>query len=398
MIGRSDTFEEAIAAVDSASDHFSFSELVNLASKSGAFNTSKHLRFADWSGVDFSRSDLNGFDFTGARLLGCDFTDARITKARFDQTIIDVARPYALLNPQRTLLRKARDWDAYLKGWRRSAAQLSDEHLPIGAVFQDAPFAPEMVVIPAGSFTMRVRVPEKSVVLRLIGVSEFNKFAEEDRPPHPVTIARHFAVSRFPVTLEEVALWDPQWLELSRTLPSRQGDLFSDFDVRQPRMGISWNAATAYAKWLRAATGQPYRLLSEVEWEHCFRATSTRYFAKRPNERPNVRSFEVGHSRANALGLHGVDGSHWEWCQDEWHEDYDGAPDDGSARVSGAKGPTDRVVRGYLGFGRNAFPPDYSGPNIGFRLARPLNLSRSRERPARSSTGKPRVPRAGKLK
>ena len=46
-----------------------FAELIRIA----GLDPKKHLRFADWSGVDFSGSDLRGFDFTGARLIGCNF-------------------------------------------------------------------------------------------------------------------------------------------------------------------------------------------------------------------------------------------------------------------------------------------------------------------------------------
>jgi uncharacterized protein YjbI with pentapeptide repeats len=57
-----------------------FAELIGIA----GLDPKKHLRFSDWSGVDFSGSDLRGFDFTGAKLIGCNFKEARIEGARFD--------------------------------------------------------------------------------------------------------------------------------------------------------------------------------------------------------------------------------------------------------------------------------------------------------------------------
>ena len=72
-----------------------FASLVKLA----GLDPARHMRFAEWSGADFSGSDLRGFDFTGARLIGCNFKGARIEGARFDQALIDEARPGTKLDP-----------------------------------------------------------------------------------------------------------------------------------------------------------------------------------------------------------------------------------------------------------------------------------------------------------
>lgn len=80
-------------AVDAAETD-DFAELIGIA----RLDPKKHLRFADWSDVDFSGSDLRGFDFTGARLIGCNFTGARIEGARFDQALIDEVRRGAMLD------------------------------------------------------------------------------------------------------------------------------------------------------------------------------------------------------------------------------------------------------------------------------------------------------------
>jgi hypothetical protein len=75
-----------------------FAELIKLA----GLDPGKHLRFADWSDVNFAGCDLRGFDFTGARLNGCKFDSARIDGARFDQAEI-----------ASTNLQAARDWKAH---------------------------------------------------------------------------------------------------------------------------------------------------------------------------------------------------------------------------------------------------------------------------------------------
>ena len=123
----------------------------------------KHLRFADWSDVDFSGSDLRGFDFTGARLIGCNFTGARIEGARFDQALIDEVRPArkTRIRPHRSAGRER--LGKRLQNWKR-AEKPAPEHLPPGAVFQDAPFAPEMVVIPPGQFWMGSKDDEGDVM------------------------------------------------------------------------------------------------------------------------------------------------------------------------------------------------------------------------------------------
>ena len=159
-----------------------------------------HLRSVDWAETDFSSCDLRGFDFSQANIAGCDFADVLIENARFDGAIVDVARPYARINPKRTNLRAAKDWDTYAKAWRRAADPPPDDHLPVGAVFQDAPFGPEMVVVPEGEFWMGSDVAEPAR-------------HDDEGPRHRVTIARPFAVGRFAVTFEE---WDwaqahPEW-------------------------------------------------------------------------------------------------------------------------------------------------------------------------------------------
>ena len=92
-------------------------DFVKLIQISG-LNPEKHLRFADWSDVDFGGCDLRGFDFTGARLHDCDFKGARIEGARFDQAEINGAN-----------LREAADWKAY--GW---TCPVFVERLGVGSV------------------------------------------------------------------------------------------------------------------------------------------------------------------------------------------------------------------------------------------------------------------------
>ena len=354
-----------------------FAELMKL----GGLDPRKHLRFADWSDLNLESCDLRGFDFTGARLNGCKFDGARIDGARFDQAEI-----------ARTNLRAARDWNAHVKNWRRAPTLIPDDHLPVGAVFQDAPFGPDMVVVPAGKFMMGSpdREPER---------------LSSESPRHEVTFAQPFAVGRHAVTRGQFAAFvkakdhkiDDQW----RKPGFRQDD-------SHPVVGVNWDDAQAYAAWLAEVSGRPYRLLTEAEWEYAARAGTITPFWWGSSITPAQANYDgnfvyegggdkgeyrkgtmpVGSFEPNPWGLYNVHGNVWEWCEDTWHENYKGAPMDGRAWVSkrmsrGRPGnqSSSRVVRGGAWFDypwdlrsalRVRYPTVLRNSYCGFRLARTL--------------------------
>ena len=104
-----------------------FSELVN---KSG-LNPEQDLRYANFSGVDFSGSDLRGFNFTGARLRECTFKNTLIRNARFDRAEING-----------TNLREAKDWDDYVAAWYQSKKDRSDDSPPTPKPLPGRPLRP----------------------------------------------------------------------------------------------------------------------------------------------------------------------------------------------------------------------------------------------------------------
>ena len=73
-------------------------------------------------------------------------------------------------------------------------------------------------------------------------------------------------------------------------------------------------------------------------------------------------------------------GNVWEWCEDAWHADYKGAPEDGSVWAGGDI--SERVVRGgcwvnvnpdHLRSAERArLPTGKRGDHVGFRVARRL--------------------------
>jgi formylglycine-generating enzyme required for sulfatase activity len=88
----------------------------------------------------------------------------------------------------------------------------------------------------------------------------------------------------------------------------------------------------------------------------------------------------AGSFAPNPWGLHQVHGNVWEWCEDVWHDTYNGAPSDGSPWLQGGDASR-RVLRGGSWdsgprFLRSAYryglAAGYRYGNFGFRLARTL--------------------------
>jgi formylglycine-generating enzyme required for sulfatase activity len=120
---------------------------------------------------------------------------------------------------------------------------------------------------------------------------------------------------------------------------------------RRPVINVSWHDTQAYIAWLNSKTSGGYRLPSEAEWEYACRAgTTTPYWtgasiSKSQGQFNSQSTALVGSYPPNAFGLHDMHGNVSEWCEDVWHDNYDGAPSDGSARVSGGDASF-RVLRG----------------------------------------------------
>ena len=152
---------------------------------------------------------------------------------------------------------------------------------------------------------------------------------------------------------------------------------------RQPVVGVSWENAQRYAEWAGL------RLPSEAEWEYACRAgTQTRYYtgdtekeldrAGWYDENSGDKLHPVGEKEPNGFGLYDMHGSVLEWVEDDWHENYDGAPEDGRAWIDEPRGAY-RVIRGgswnlNARFCRSAtrdnYAPGLRDGLVGFRLAR----------------------------
>ena len=195
-----------------------------------------------------------------------------------------------------------------------------------GQVFRDCADCPEMVVIPAGSFEMGSNHGGNS----------------DERPVHRVTIAQAFAIGRTEVTQR-------QWRAVTGGDPPRL-DFKGCDDCPVER--VNWDDVQGFVTRLIQKTGKPYRLPSEAEWEYACRAggshahcgsddiDSVAWYGNNSGSKIHV----VAGKQANAWGLYDMSGNVSEWVEDCWTKNYQGAPTDGSAWLTG--NCNERVFRG----------------------------------------------------
>jgi formylglycine-generating enzyme required for sulfatase activity len=255
-----------------------------------------------------------------------------------------------------------------------SAGQEKAKAARSGSDFQEcANGCPVMIVVQAGKFKMGS--PD----------NEPDRLASEG-PRHEVTIAKPFAVSKFEVTFDE---WDACAAAAGcpRGVPHEWGR------GQMPVINVSWDEAKQYVGWLSRWTGKEYRLLTEAEWEYAARAGSTtRHFWGDEPGKGNAncagcgsqwdgkQTAFVGSFKKNAYGLYDMHGNVWEWVEDTWHGNYEGAPPNGSAWVEGGDSSKHVDRGGSWGYDpqslRAAFRESSSTAirhrDLGFRVARTL--------------------------
>jgi formylglycine-generating enzyme required for sulfatase activity len=227
----------------------------------------------------------------------------------------------------------------------------------------------EFVLIPAGSFTMGSPLNEPGRDL--------------DEQQHPVTIKRPFYLQTTEVTQK-------QWRQVMGSNRSWSKDCGDDCPVEN----VSWDDAQEFIKKLnQMESGEKYRLPTEAEWEYACRAgTRTSYYTGETEEGLNQAGWysknsgnklhPVGEKKPNAWGLYDMHGNVWEWVEDDWHDTYKRAPDDGSAWIDNRRG-YGRVIRGgsWLIDARNCRSATRFGDGpgrrddfVGFRLSRSVSL------------------------
>lgn len=207
---------------------------------------------------------------------------------------------------------------------------------------------------------------------------------DDEGPLHDVRLP-DFYMGRYPVTNREYGRF------LKETPDAPVPEYWSDRKLNrpdQPVVGVSWEDAKRYADW------SGLRLPAEAEWEYACRAgTRARYWSGDLetdldrvgwyDDNSKGRLHPVGEKEPNPFGLYDMHGNVWEWCEDDWHENYEGAPKESGPWIDHPRGAR-RVMRGG-GWGnsarncRSAFrygfePVDRYDGGVGFRLSRSVAL------------------------
>ncbi|MBE9219546.1 bifunctional serine/threonine-protein kinase/formylglycine-generating enzyme family protein [Dolichospermum flos-aquae] len=181
----------------------------------------------------------------------------------------------------------------------------------------------EMIAIPGGTFWMGSPANEA-------------KRHDDEGPQHQVTVPSFF-MGKYPLT-------QAQYQAIMGHNPSYfKGN-------NRPVETVSWDDAVTFCRKLSQRTGKNYRLPSEAEWEYACRAgTKTPFsfgdnittdlvnyngnypYKSAPKGKYRQQTTDVGTFPPNAFGLYDMHGNVWEWCEDDWHENYINAPINGSA-------------------------------------------------------------------
>ena len=234
----------------------------------------------------------------------------------------------------------------------------------------------EMMAIPGGSFVM--------------GSPDTAQRDPAEGPQRTVNVAPFF-IGKYEVT-------QAQWLAVAG-LPKVKIELKANPSKFKgdnlPVGGVSWDDATEFCARLSQLTGHNYQLPSEAEWEYACRAGTTTSFYFGETITPDLVNYNgnnpygsaskgiyrakttaVGSFPPNTFGLYDMHGNVYEWCQDVWHENYNGAPTDGSAWETGGDSKA-RLLRGGSWYGypndcrsadRNTLAPDRDFFFLSFRV------------------------------
>jgi sulfatase modifying factor 1 len=223
----------------------------------------------------------------------------------------------------------------------------------------------DTVIIPGGSFFMGCKQGQ-----------------ENERPCHQVWVDR-FIIGRFPVTnrdfkafLEATAISPP---------PFYANSMFAHSE--QPVVGVNWDEAVAYCRWLSDQNGAEFRLPTEAEWERAARGGREGALYPWGDEPPSAQLFvgcdpetggpaRVGVNEPNGFGLYDMSENVHEWCADFYDYNYyryspernPRGPSSGPRRVSRGGSWRHRIKFSRCA-ARSSLPPSFQYSDYGFRIA-----------------------------
>ena len=191
------------------------------------------------------------------------------------------------------------------------------------------PFKQKMAAIPGGSFLMGCDWPPDEDCDPVL-----------EHPRHQVTLAPFF--------LAETEVTQEEWQAVTGDNPSFFGGC-----AECPVESVSWDQVQDFIDTLNKLSGFAYYLPSDAQWEDAARAGDTTVVFAGGNDLEFVGWYgiptggpqPVGALDPNAWFLSDMSGNVFEWCEDDYHGDYNGAPTDGSAWVDASPGSI-KVVRG----------------------------------------------------
>ena len=298
-------------------------------------------------------------------------------RARFEQAIASFACETVLL-----------DETGEIKERRQCQARRFVEELIPGVAL-------EMVEVDGGAFLMGTSeedaAKEREEIARYTTKENAEKWVNSEMPRRKVSVPS-FYIGKFTITQEQwsvVAGWEKVERDLDPDPSNFKGDA-------RPVETITWHDAKEFCARLSKKTGRAYRLPTEAEWEYTCRAGATTPFAFGETITPEIVNYngEYPYAKAkkgldrketvpvgclgvaNAFGLYDMHGNVWEWCEDVWHGNYEGAPTDGSAWLS-VGDSSSRLLRGgswgdqsiYCRSAvRNDYSPGNRNLNIGVRV------------------------------
>jgi formylglycine-generating enzyme required for sulfatase activity len=229
------------------------------------------------------------------------------------------------------------------------------------------------------TFQIPLKLPEELVPLKFVMITAGSFIMGEKIEQRKVMITNDFFLGKYPIT-------QAQWQVVMGENPSRfRGN------PNHPVENVSWDDCQEFLQKLEQMGLGKFRLPSEAEFEYACRAgtTTNYYWGDDPDEEEiwnNAwfignsfgQTHEVGKRRANRWGLSDMSGNVWEWCEDVWHNNYEGAPEDGQAWVINDNnginlrvlrgGSWDNYARDCLSVNRFCRTPDSRIDIIGFRI------------------------------